>query len=668
MQQDSHDDQPVVPPQISLREITPRVIILGIILTIVLAAANAFLGLKVGLTVSASIPAAVISFGILRLFRDSNILENNMVQIMASVGEALTAGIAFILPALIILHVWDGFHYWQTVITSLLGGILGVLFTIPLRRALLRDKTLRYPEAVAIGNVLKASAQREKGDLHQLVSGGIIGGIIVLLQTGVQVLTDTFSWWTKIKSHLLIGFGLGLSPALIAAGYIVGITVALSSLLGVLLGWIIGVPILSFIYGLPHAADANQMAMIIWKDHIRYIGVGTMLVGGLWTLTTLFKPVMHSMTTSFKAVRQIHLGEAPEILRTEKDFPIHYVLGGTLFLLIPIFLLIAYFIIPSSFIITPAFRYFFAAFASLYVLIGGFAFCSITAYFAGLIGSTNSPISGLLVSALLILCVCLLVFFKYTHWDLQTRETIGTIVSIGAMVIIGGALSISNDSMQDLKVGQIVGSTPWKQQAMLLLGVVVSSFIIPPILQLLYNAYGIGGVFPRPGMDESQMLAAPQAGLMAAVAKGVFSHELSWLMISIGALIAIICIIIDEILKKYFAMRLPVLAVGIGIYLPLDSSMPIVIGGILSWIVNKRLGYLQEHKAERHRGLLLTCGIVAGSSIMGVLLAIPFAITQSSSVLRIMPEGHETLSAILSLIVTAWLCRHIYRVVMKDKK
>src|SRR4029079_14431648 len=219
----SNNPEPIVPANVSMPEITLRVIVLGVILTVVLAAANAFLGLKVGVTVSASIPAAVISMGILRFFRNSNILENNMVQIMASVGEALTAGIAFILPALIILHVWDKFNYWQTVITSLLGGGLGVLFTIPLRRALLKDKTLRYPEAVAIANVLKASEKREEGDLKQLVSGGIIGGVITLFQTGFQILTDTYSYWIKAASSThLYGFGLGLSPALIAAGYIVG--------------------------------------------------------------------------------------------------------------------------------------------------------------------------------------------------------------------------------------------------------------------------------------------------------------------------------------------------------------------------------------------------------------------------------------------------------------
>jgi len=669
-----NSDQPIIPAHVSLPEITLRVMVLGVILTVVLAAANAFLGLKVGVTVSASIPAAVISMGVLRFFRHSNILENNMVQIMASVGEALTAGIAFILPALIILHVWDRFNYWQTVITSLLGGGLGVLFTIPLRRALLQDKTLRYPEAIAIGNVLKASAKREEGDLHQLVIGGAIGGVIALFQSGFQILTDTFQYWVR-SSNIIFGFGLGLSPALIAAGYIVGINVALSLLAGIAIGWLAGVPILSWAYGLPDAETANQMAMLIWRAHIRYMGVGTMLIGGLWTLGTLFKPVINSMVMSFTAVKQIRLGQQSDSLRTERDIPIHYVFISALLLMIPIFLLIAYSIIPSGMNITSNFRYFLSGFATLYILVGGFAFCSIMAYFAGLIGSTNSPVSGLLVSALLIICLIFMAFFSFTDWDSQTKEMIGSVVAIGSMVVIGAALSISNDTMQDLKVGQIVGSTPWKQQVMLIMGVVVSSFVIPPILQLLYNAYGIGGVFPRPDMNPAQMLAAPQAGLMATVAKGVFSHQLEWHMIGIGALIAVVCIVIDEFLKKQFGTRLPVLAVGLGIYLPLDSSVPCVIGGVLAYIVQNRLGQLYSHRGQvdtevkmnthRHRGLLLCCGIVAGASLMGVLIAIPFAIQQSSDALRLMPDKYMSFAGILSIIVTFVLCAWIYRVVLK---
>src|SRR3990167_4324862 len=640
---------PLIPAHVQLPEITFRAVVLGVILTIVLAAANAYLGLKVGITVSASIPSAVISMGILRFFKHSNVLENNMVQLMASVGEALTAGIAFILPALIILHVWDRFNYWQTATTALLGGILGVLFTIPLRRALLQDKTLRYPEGIAIGNVLKASANREKGDLRSLVTGGAVGATISLFQAGFQILSDTFQLWVRTGSTI-VGFGLGFSPALIAAGYIVGVNVGLSLLVGIVIGWFVGVPVLTLYYGIPDADTVTKMAIMIWRAHIRYIGIGTMLIGGLWTLVTLFKPVMQSMATSFKTLRQIRLGEQPTMLRTERDIPIHYVFIATLLLLIPIFFLIAYTIIPSNLPITNQFRFFLSGFSTIYILVGGFIFCSIMAYFAGLVGSTNSPVSGLLVSALLVISLVFMAFFS-TQTGLGSEEvkaTLGAVVAIGSMVVIGAALSIANDTMQDLKVGDIVGATPWKQQVMLILGVVVAAFIIPPILQLLYNAYGIGGVFPREGMDPTQMLAAPQAGMMATVAKGAFSHQLEWSMIGTGALIAVICIVIDEVLKKNYGTRLPVLAVGLGIYLPLDSSVPVVIGGVLAYLIQHRLNkiYHRGHakdevklNAHRHRGLLLACGIVAGASLMGVLLAIPFAWMESADALRIMPAS-----------------------------
>ena len=663
--------EPIIPASQSLPEITLRVLVLGTILTVVLAAANAFLGLKVGTTVSASIPAAVISMGILRLFKDSNILENNMVQIMASVGEALTAGIAFILPALIILHVWTQFNYWQTVITGLLGGGLGVLFTIPLRRALLQDKSLRYPEAIAIGNVLRASTKREAGDLSSLTLGGVVGAIIALCQSGLQVLTDNFEFWLRSPNNLIYGFGLGLSPALIAAGYIVGANVALSTLLGIFIGWIAGIPILSWLYGVPDAATTNAIAMEIWRSHLRYIGVGTMLVGGMWTLCTLFKPVVQSMATSFATLRKLRLGEQTETLRTERDIPIHYVFIAALILLIPIFILMACTIIPSDSNITPLMRYFISGFSTLYILFGGFVFCSIMAYFAGLIGSTNSPGSGLLVSALLLLCLLFMAFFAATNWSAATKESIGTIVAIGSMVVIGAALSISNDTMQDLKVGEIVGSTPWKQQVMLILGVIISAFVVPPILQLLYNAYGIGGVFPRPGMDPSQMLSAPQAGLMAAVAKGAFSHHLDWPIIGVGATIAVICIIIDEWLKKTRGLRLPVLAVGLGIYLPIDSSVPIVIGGLLSLFIEGKLKKRYPDRSapqlhqHHHRGLLLSCGIVAGASLMGVALAVPFAIWQSTDALKIMPDNLMPFAGIMSVFVTACLCLWMARSILK---
>ena len=666
------NDSPLIPASQTLPEITLRALILGAILTIILASANAYLGLKVGQTISASIPAAIISMAILRFFKNSNVLENTMVQTMASVGEALIAGVTFILPALIILHAWNGFYYWETVIIALLGGTLGVLFTIPLRRALLLDKTLRYPEGVAIANVLKASAEKDKADMSMLVKGGSVGAILSLMQTGFHVLTDTFSYWVK-TSTTVFGFSLGLSPALIAAGYIVGFSVAVSIFVGIILGWIIGIPVLTNFYGLPPVENASDIAIAMWRKHIRYMGVGTMLVAGLWTLVVLIKPIMQSLSTSIQSLRTSKNDTNRLIPRTERDIPISYVFWGLLLLLIPIFIFITLHIIPEDAGISQSFRTVLTAMASLYILFGGFVFCSIAAYFAGLVGSTNTPVSGLLVAALCILCMIILALFNM-NGGIEGKATLGMILGIGSTVIIGAGIAIANDTMQDLKVGQMLGATPWKQQWMLILGVLIAAFVIPPILELLYNAYGIGGVFPRPDMDASQMLAAPQAGLMAAVAEGVYTNNLEWMMISIGAIIAFICMIIDKILKPYGA-RLSVLAVGLGIYLPLDSSFPLVIGGVLSYIVQLRLHQqfpLNKSGAEsktltqhKHRGLTLACGIVAGASVMGVLIAIPFAIKQSSNALNIMPVYLEPVAGVASLIVTFLLCVWIYRVVMK---
>ncbi len=667
----SATESPVIAASQKLPEITLKALILGTILTIVLAAANAYLGLKLGQTISASIPAAIISMSILRFFKHSNILENNMVQTMASVGEALIAGVAYILPALIILHAWQGFYYWQTVMISLLGGTLGVLFTIPLRRALLMDKTLRYPEGVAISNVLKASSTNEKTDMQALALGGLVGGVISLFQIGFQILTDSFSFWVK-KSATIFGFGVGLSPALFAAGYIVGINVAISFLVGIAFGWLIGIPVLSAVVGTPNIDSVNDMVMAIYHSHIRYVGVGTMLVGAMWTLITLIKPISQSISASFASLAVSKKLAKHATLRTEKDIPINYVFWGSLLMLVPTFILIAGYIAPDGVGVSHLFRTLICGFSAFYVLIGGFIFCSISAYFAGLIGSSNTPVSGLLVSALLILCLSILAFFS-TVGGIQGNELLGTVLAIGGCVIIGVGISISNDTMQDLKVGQVIGSTPWKQQLMLILGVIVSSFVVPPILDLLYNAYGIGGVFPHPGMSKSQMLSAPQATLMATVAQGVYAHNLQWPMISIGAVFAVICIIIDEALKRV-GTRLPVLAVGLGIYLPMSTTTPVVIGGILSYLIQIRLNKIyrgrraqNEEKiaAHRHRGLLLMCGIVAGASIMGVILAVPFALKQSSDALKIMPDQYAYMAGTLSIIVTMIMCGWIFRFVMR---
>jgi putative OPT family oligopeptide transporter len=668
---------PLIPASKSIPEITFKALILSVILTALLAAANAFLGLKVGVTVSASIPAAVISLGVLRFFRNHNVLESTMVQTAASVGEGLTAGLAFIMPALLVLGYWQNFHYWQTVAIGLSGGLLGVLFSIPIRRALINRKELRFPEGVAIGNVLKASVSEESADLKMLVVGGIVGAIITLCQTGFRIVSDSVEYFWRVKGTLY-GFGLGYSPALIAAGYIVGMNVGISMFVGVIIGWLIGVPVLTHVYGMPDAASAVDAANMLWSEHIRYMGVGAMLVGGLWTLVCLAKPVATSLKTSFQSIRDAKAGIAAKLPRTEKDIPMTTVLWLIAAIAIPTLIFVYMMINPSLLPISHGLRLIISLVTILYIIFVGFAFSSIAAYFAGLIGSTNSPGSGLSVCVLLFFSLITLALFsidlsfvgEVSHVQLAAAG-----FAVMVIAILGAAMIIANETIQDLKVGQIVGATPWKQQVMLIIGVVVSALIIPPVLELLFQAYGMAGVFPRAGMDAGQMLAAPQAGLMAAVAKGAFGHSLPWDMISTGAVIAVFCIFADEFLKPR-NMRLPVLAVGIGIYLPIDATIPVLFGGIIHYFVHRRFNKMrhQKHgsdavdaqiKKGKHRGLTLACGFVAGSSLLGVVLAIPFAIAQNSSVLCLVGENFTPIANILGLIVTVVMCVWMYKKIVR---
>lgn len=666
--------RPFIPAHRTLPEITIKGVVLAVILTIVLASTNAYLGLKVGTTVSASIPAAVISMGILRFFKHSNILENNIVQTSASIGEAMTAGMAFIIPALIILHFWLGFHYWETVIIGLIGGLLGVSFGVPIRRVLLDDHSLAFPEGTAIGAVLKASASA-RTDLRYLVNGGIVGAIIGLCQTGFRVLADSFAYWTP-KDGSLWGFGVGFSPALVAAGYIIGINVGISILIGILLGWIFGMPILSHFVTMAAGVSPNDMASSIWQTHIRYIGVGTMLVGGIWTVITLTKPIFVGIKTSLSAVKTSKSLNAPPIPRTERDMKLKYVLLALLVVVICVFFYLRYVINPTTMGISDHMCLAFSIIGALYVFVVGFVLCSVAGYFAGLIGATNCPGSGLIVSALLIFSLILLAIYKGVGGQMHVAERLSlSVIAIIVVSFIATSLVITNETIQDLKAGQIVGATPWKQQVMLLIGSVVAAFTIPLVLQLLFDAYGMGGVFPRPGMDPSQMLAAPQAAMMAVVAKGVITQKLDWSMIVTGGIIAVICIAIDEFLKKFYHKRFPVLAVGLGIYLPLAASTPAVIGGVLKYIAERKvIRQKDQHKLtvedvthKEHNGLLLACGIVAGAALVGVILAIPFAIAQSSDVLVLVPKSFMPYAVILSVFVTLGLCYWIYHAVCNAK-
>jgi putative OPT family oligopeptide transporter len=653
-------DEAFIPASQNLPEITVRGTILAIILTIVLAAANAYLGLKVGFTVSASIPAAVISMGVLRFFRNSNVLENNIVQTAASAGEALTSGIAFTLPALIVIHYWAGFNYYISAAIGITGGIIGVLFSVPLRRVLLADKTLRFPEGTAIGKVLMASADKSIG-LSELIAGSSIGAFISLCQIGLKLLADSVQVWVKAGTTI-IGAGLGFAPAMLGAGYIVGIGVAGSIFLGVILGWLIGVPILAHFYTFPDTMSASDIANSVWKNHIRYVGIGTMIVGGLWAVCTLLKPMAQGIKASFVSVSQMRIDGTIQIPRTERDIKITNVTWCLLLLLCPLYFLFNHYTTQTVLALPFALQQIISGTGVILVMVLGFLLASICAYFAGLVGSSANPLSSMSLIALIVGSFVLsLLLDGHVHLNSVQPQSIAVAgIAIIITSVIASIASISNDTLQDLKAGHMVGATPWKQQVMLILGVVVAALVIPPILQLLFSAYGLGGVMPHPNMDPSQMLTAPQAGIMAAVVQGIFTHDVPWGMMAIGGVIAIVCLIIDRYFQIRFACRVPVLAVGIGIYLPFDTTMPLVIGGVLSWVVErslKRRIHNPENLARAHqRGLLLASGLVAGSAVIGVILAIPFVIAGSSDVLNIAPAAWGPWAGVASIVVILALC------------
>ncbi len=657
---------PFIPATTKLPEITVKAIIIAIVITIILAASNTYLALKLGSTISGSIPAAVAAMAILRFFKRANILENNIIQTAASAGEGVAAAAAFVLPALIILKFWDQFYYWDTFLLTSLGGACGILFSIPLRRVLLNYPNLRFPEGTAIGNVLIAGASKTT-NVRPLVYGSLSGGLISFLQTGFQVVADNVRYWFT-AGNVLYGYSFGFSPAMIAAGYIVGFDVALTLLSGSIVCWFIGIPIITAMQGLPPATDAYAMANYIWDHYLRFIGIGTMVVGGLWTLLTLLKPIAQGIHQSIRSMRAFSHDSTTQLPRTERDIPINIVGLGIVLLMIIFFLVFQFNLNLAHPVLTSGLRSIIGITSIIFILIFGFIIASICGYFAGLIGSTNNPLSGLLISSVLIFALIVLVLFgPALNLHLATNKQLAIYIVIIVTTMIATTASIANENLQDLKAGRMVGSTPWKQQIILLLGVATSAFIIAPIFELLFQAYGIGGIFPHPNMNPAQMLAAPQAGLMATIATGVFAHNLPWGKMAIGGIIAVFCIVIDELLKKR-GHRLPVLAVGLGIYLPPTIITPIVFGGLMNYLAKRRIKIkiAKQKVIEPHyNGTMLACGLVAGAALMSVILAIPFALKGSSNALRIAPENFTLIAIALGIAITIGLCYWLYHTAAK---
>lgn len=669
-----NSNAPLIPPEQNLPEFTIKVIILSIILAVLLGASNAYLALKVGNTVAASIPAAVISLAIFRLFKRSNVLENNLVQTAASAGEGLAAAVTFILPALLILNFWTSFNFVQTVVITMTGGILGVVFSVPLRKTLLGLKALTFPEGTAIGNVLKASASAGTR-IKDLLLGGLAGGLLTFAQTGLQIISSYFPLWSKVD-NTLFGITLGFDPVLIGAGYIIGIVASVAMFVGLIIVWIFGVPLLCHYYGMPAGSDNYDRVMSLWSHHIRYIGVGTMMVAGVWTLLGLIKPIVKALIAARTSVKNLEY--KTQVIRTERDLPLRLLFSIGSLILILVFFIVLYALKNGGLHLPLEMVLGLSGISVLAVLVLGFLSALICGYLVGLIGSTNTPLSGILIINVLILS---LIFFPLLrlHADLSVhfnqQMAIAIVILIATM--IGTAAVITNENIQDLKAGQMVGATPWKQQTMMMIGVIVSSIAIAPVLQLLFHAYGIGGVFPHPGMNPAQMLPAPQAGLMAALASGVIAHNLPWDMLLIGMIIAVFGIIIDEIVKRR-GHRLPVLAIGLGIYLPPEIILPSVFGGFIHYLTSKRLkknlqkvpSNIQKttEAAIREKSTLLACGLVAGASLMGVFLAIPFVIKGSADALKIVSDNFIPIANILGLVITLGLGFWLYRAGSKVTK
>ncbi|NQY92170.1 MAG: oligopeptide transporter, OPT family [Deltaproteobacteria bacterium] len=607
---------PYVPASRSLPEITIKAIVLGILLSILLAGANAYLGLLAGMTVSASIPAAVISMAVLRWFRKSNILENNIVQTAASAGESLAAGVIFTFPALYILKVWTDFDYWQTTIIAGLGGMIGVLFTIPLRRALVVDSPLKFPEGVATAEVLKVGDTGGEG-VKSLALGGLIGALFKFGESGLGLWTQAIEGARQVGGSIAY-FGSNLLPALVAVGYIVGINIALLVFIGGGLNWFIAIPIIAASGEWPQDVSAMDYAWEIWSTKTRYLGVGAMLVGGLWALLRMGRSLVTGITSGLHAYRALKTQEGADVPRTSRDMPMQWVMIALVLSIIPLFFVFR-FAVGGNVLV--------AAIMSVLMLIAGFLFSAVASYMAGLVGSSNNPISGVTIATILTSALLLVVL-------LGTDSLIGPAAAIMIGAVVCCAAAIGGDNMQDLKAGQLLGATPRKQQIMQGVGVLSAAFVMAPILSLLLNAYGI----VEPASPDREALAAPQATLMASVADGVFKNNLPWGMVVIGMFLAGIIIAIDLVLEaKQAAFRTPVLAVAVGIYLPLELATPILAGGLISLAANRfharrianeaegelQMSLMEARGSSLRRGLLFAAGLITGEAVLGILLAIP---------------------------------------------
>lgn len=650
----SEEHKPYIGPETKLPETTIKAFFLGAILSMILAAANAYLGLFAGMTVSASIPAAVMSMAVLRLFKNHNILENNIVQTAASAGESVAAGVIFTFPALILMGTWSEFKFWETFLIALSGGILGVLFTVPLRSALIVKQKLLFPEGVATAEVLKTGEKGGKA-VKFLVIGALIGAVVKLFASGMKLWKEVAEGASLVGGKAYAYFGINLSPALIGVGYIVGIRIASLVFAGGVISWYFAIPIYVWLNELtPGENGSVALGYEIWDKQIRYIGVGAMVIGGLWALVSLRGAIGMAAKSGLAAFKK--KGDLSKVLRTEQDTPMNYVIIGIGIMLVPIFLI--YLREIHSIAIT--------GMMAVFMVIVGFLFSAVAGYMAGLVGSSNNPISGVTIATVLTASIILVIILGG-----DAERGPAAAILIGAVVCCAAA--IAGDNMQDLKAGHILGATPRKQQIMQVVGVVSAALVLPFVLQLLLETKGFGAktdLHPEP-------LAAPQASLMASVAEGVFSRNLPWVMINIGMLIGALIIALDKFLEfRGVDFKIPVLAVAVGIYLPFELDSAIMLGGLISWAIHvyqkKNKSGVDDVKEQESKseaaGLLFASGLITGEALMGIGVALIIAATQNPGVLDLgdfLENKGLDFGSIPGVIIVSIVCLWLYRVATK---
>ncbi len=650
------------PPTEVLKELTVRGVILGVLITLIFTAANVFFGLKAGLTFSTSIPAAVISMAVLRGFKGVTIQENNIVQTVASAAGTLSS-IIFVLPGLVMIGWWTGFPYWTSVLICALGGILGVMYSIPLRRALVTDSDLPYPEGVACAEVLKVGSgggadtdgvDETRAGLLAVLGGSIVSAVFAVVVATRILASDLVRYFRVGTSGAVSGFDLFFSIALFGVGHLVGLWVGVAIGLGAVIAWLWGVPHYS-VLNASHAAAAT-LAQQTWSHQVRFVGAGTILIAAIWTLATLVKPVYAGLRSALAASRARRSGGQALMPRTEQDIPIGLVAVLTLVCLIPIAVLLANFDSRgalTSYMTTLVIG------GLVYIALMSFFVSAVCGYMAGLIGSSNSPLSGIGILAVIGAALLLVVGVRSNLPTSAQPALVAFALFITAVVF--SVATIANNNLQDLKTGQLVDATPWKQQVALIIGVIAGAVIIPPILDLLNHAYGFAGAI---GPLRDHPLPAPQAGLISALAQGVLLNNVDWSLIGVGVGIGVAMIIIDRVLRRATGDRahLSPLAVGLGIYLPTQSTLMVVLGALAGWYFDRRADRRANPASIKQLGVLLASGLIVGEGLIGVLIAALVAFSGKDFPLSLVSDSFaDTWAVVLSTITFAVTMVVLYR-------